>query len=110
MERCRAGMAQFQCTPCILVHEDTLDRDDVGAILDDDLADRGEDLPETVRKAAVHAVDDAAGNVRRLVARKVEHAESRLPGAGVNAKDASRAGQFVSQSCSSTSSLMSALL
>jgi len=74
-QRRRARVAKFQGAAGVLVHEDALDRHDIGSKLPDDAANGLEDLAQPVRKATVQALDRAAGDIGRGVALKIEDAE-----------------------------------
>ncbi len=76
-DRRRARMPQFERTACVLVHEHTLDHDDIRRELLDDAANAVENLPQAVGERTVHAADRTAGYVARLVTVKIEHAETR---------------------------------
>ena len=88
-------MPKLQCAAGILVHEDTLDRDDIGPILAHYLAHGFEDLPQPVRKAASSAVDRAARDVGRGIALEIENAEPGQARAWINAEYASFISQLV---------------
>ena len=74
-DRGGTGVPQFQCAAGVLVHENTLDGDDIRPELGDDLADGREYLPQPVCEGAVRAPDRAARNIGRPITDKIEDAE-----------------------------------
>ena len=74
-QRRRARVTQFQGTAGVLVHEDALDRHNIGSELRDDATNGLEDLAQPVREATIQAFDGATGDIGRGVALEIEDAE-----------------------------------
>ena len=109
-KRCRPGMTEFECAARIARHEYGLDRDDVRSILVDDFARGCKERLQAIWKRPVTTLHGTACHVTWLIANKIENPETRQPGPWINSEYASLIRHSSSQSCSSISSEISALL
>ena len=105
-----ASLAEFQCTHGVAMHENTLDDDGIRTVFSDDFSDGAKYQPQTGAEIALDTAHGAAGHVVRTVVLEVEDAESCGAGTGIDTQDALSLGQYLPQSCDSTSSGISALL
>ena len=106
----RPGMAQFQGTAGVLVHEDTFNGDDVGPIFCDDLTDGAKYHLQALRKLTVNAVDRTAGDVAGPITLAVQHTKAGQTRTGINSEYSLALSQKSPQSSANTSSGISALL
>ena len=79
-------MSEFEGATGIASHKHAFDRDNVRSKLLNNVAYRIEYFLQALRERAIRGFDRAAGDIGRLITLKIEYAETRKSGSGIDSE------------------------